>query len=216
MDRGAWQAGLTVHGGAKESGTTEGLNNNEQNFLWHIFMSILSIFLCNCGHIINRALYKVIFECFLDQKSNCCCCSVAQSWLHGLYHARLPCPALSPRACSNSMSVESVMQSNHLVFCYPLLLPSIFPSIRAFSNEWALHIRGSTGEGNGKPLQHSCLENCMNSMKRQKHMTLKNELPRLVGAQYATGEEQRYSFRRNKRLSQSGNNAQLWCVWWWK
>ena len=50
----------------------------------------------------------------------------------------------------------------------------------------------------------------MNSMKRQKDMTLKNELPRLVGAQYATGEEQRYSFRRNKRLSQSGNNAQLW------
>ena len=49
----------------------------------------------------------------------------------------------------------------------------------------------------------------MNSMKRQKDRTLKDELPRLVGAQYATGEEQRYSFRRNKRLSQSGNNAPL-------
>ena len=70
----------------------------------------------------------------------------------------------------------------------------------------------STGEVNGKPLQDSCLENPMNSMKKEKAMTLKNELPRLVGAQYATGEEQRYSFRRNKRLSQSGNNAQLWCV----
>ena len=49
----------------------------------------------------------------------------------------------------------------------------------------------STGEGDGKPLQYSCLENPMNSMKRQKDMTLKDELPRSVGAQYATGEEWR-------------------------
>ena len=47
----------------------------------------------------------------------------------------------------------------------------------------------STGEGNGEQLQYSCLENRMNTMKRQKDMTLKDELPRLVGAQYATGEE---------------------------
>ena len=46
----------------------------------------------------------------------------------------------------------------------------------------------STGEGNGKPLQYSSLENPMNSMKRQKDRTLKDELARLVGAQYATGE----------------------------
>ena len=56
----------------------------------------------------------------------------------------------------------------------------------------------STGERNGKPLQHSCLENPMNSMKRQKDMTLKDELPRSVGAQYATGEEWRNSSRKNK------------------
>ena len=56
----------------------------------------------------------------------------------------------------------------------------------------------STGEGNGKPLQHSCLENPMNSRKRQKDMTLKDELPRSVGAQYATGEEQINSSRRNE------------------
>ena len=49
----------------------------------------------------------------------------------------------------------------------------------------------STGEGNGKPLQHSCLENPMNSMTMHKDMTLKDEHPRSVGAQYATGEEQR-------------------------
>ena len=49
----------------------------------------------------------------------------------------------------------------------------------------------STGEGNGKPLQYSSLENPMNSMKMQKDRTLKDELPRSVGAQYATGEEWR-------------------------
>ena len=53
----------------------------------------------------------------------------------------------------------------------------------------------STGEGNGKPLQHSCLKNPMNSRKRQKDI-LKDELPRLVGIQYATGKEQRNGCRR--------------------
>ena len=56
----------------------------------------------------------------------------------------------------------------------------------------------SLGEGNGKPLQHSCLENPMNTMKRQKDMTLKDELSRSVGAQHATGEERRNSSRRNE------------------
>ena len=45
----------------------------------------------------------------------------------------------------------------------------------------------STDDGNGKPLQYSCLENPMNSMKMQKVMTLKDELPHLVGTEYATG-----------------------------
>ena len=56
----------------------------------------------------------------------------------------------------------------------------------------------STGEGNGKPHQYSCLENPMNSMKRQKDMILEDELPKLVGAQYATGEEWRNNFRKNE------------------
>ena len=55
-----------------------------------------------------------------------------------------------------------------------------------------------TGEGNGKPLQYSCLENPMNSMKRQKDRTLKDELPRLVGAQYATGDQWRNDSRKNE------------------
>ena len=58
----------------------------------------------------------------------------------------------------------------------------------------------STGEGNGRPLQCSCLENPMNSMKRQKDRTLKDELPRLVGAQYATGEEWRNNSRKNEEM----------------
>ena len=56
----------------------------------------------------------------------------------------------------------------------------------------------STGEGSGKPLQYSRLENPMNSMKRQKDMTLKDELPRSVGAQYATGDQWRNNSRKNE------------------
>ena len=56
----------------------------------------------------------------------------------------------------------------------------------------------STGEGNSKPLQYSCLKNPMNSMKRQKDRTLKGELPRLVGAQYATGDQWRNNSRKNE------------------
>ena len=58
----------------------------------------------------------------------------------------------------------------------------------------------STGEGNGKPLQYSCLENSMNFMKRQKDRTLKDELPRLVGVQYSTGKEGRNNSRRNEEM----------------
>ena len=58
----------------------------------------------------------------------------------------------------------------------------------------------STGEGNGKPLQYSFLENPMNSMKRQKDRTLKDELPRSVVAQYATGEQWRNNSRKNDEM----------------
>ena len=58
----------------------------------------------------------------------------------------------------------------------------------------------STGEGNGKPLQYSCLENPMNSMKGQKDRTLKNELHRQVGAQYAAGEEWRNNSKKNEEM----------------
>ena len=57
----------------------------------------------------------------------------------------------------------------------------------------------STGEGNGKPLYYSCLENPMNSMKRQKDMAPKDELTRLIGAQYAAGEEWRNTSKKNEK-----------------
>ena len=71
----------------------------------------------------------------------------------------------------------------------------------------------SSGEGNGKPLQYSCLENLMNSVKRQKFMTLRDELLRLVGAQYAAGDQWRIRIsgdpERMKRQT-SKTNTQLW------
>ena len=64
--------------------------------------------------------------------------------------------------------------------------------VASFDKTW------STGESNSKPLQYSCLENPMNSIKKQKGRTLKDELPRSVGAQYATGEERRNSSKNNE------------------
>ena len=58
----------------------------------------------------------------------------------------------------------------------------------------------SSGEGNGKPLQYFCLENPMNSMKSQNDRTLREELPRSVGAQYATGEEWRNNSRKSEEM----------------
>ena len=63
----------------------------------------------------------------------------------------------------------------------------------------------STGKGNGKPLQYSCLENPMNSMKRQKGRTLKEELPRSVGAQYATGDQWRNNSRKKEGMEPKQN-----------
>ena len=77
------------------------------------------------------------------------------------------------------------------------------------------------GEGNGKPLQYSCLENPMNSMKRQKDRALKDKLPRSVGAQYATGDQWRNNSRENEgmELKQNqhsvvdgtGDRSKVWC-----
>ena len=68
----------------------------------------------------------------------------------------------------------------------------------------------STGEGNGKPLQYSCLENTMNSMKRQNDRILKEELPRLVGANMLLEISGEITPERMKGWSQSKKNTQLW------
>ena len=75
---------------------------------------------------------------------------------------------------------------------------------RATQDGWVMGERSdqmwSTGEGNGKPLQYSCLENPMNSMKRQKDKTLKYALPRSIGAQYAAGNQWKNNSRKNEEM----------------
>ena len=68
----------------------------------------------------------------------------------------------------------------------------------------------STAEGNGKPLQYSCLENLMNSRKRQNDRITKEELPRSLGAQYATGDQWRNNSRKNEGMEPKQKNTQLW------
>ena len=77
-------------------------------------------------------------------------------------------------------------------------------AVGATQDGWVMMERSdrmwSTGEGNGKPLQYSCLENPMNSIKRQNNGILKEELPRSEGAQYATGEQWRNNSRKNEGM----------------
>ena len=100
-----------------------------------------------------------------------------------------------------------------LAFFLTILIPACASSSPAFCmmySTYKLNKQGDnvqpwctpfpTGEGNGKPLKCSCLENPMNSMKRQKDRTLKDELPRSVDAQYATGEEWRNNSRKNEEI----------------
>ena len=79
----------------------------------------------------------------------------------------------------------------------------------------------STGEGNGKPLQYSCLENPRDSVERQKDRTLKDEVTRSVGAQYATGYQWRTNSGKNEEMEQkqkqhpvvdvTGDGSKVWC-----
>ena len=81
----------------------------------------------------SREIHTLLFSCAVVSYS---------LWPHTLQHARPPCPSPSPGACSNLSPLSWWMPSNHLVLCRPLLLlPSIFPSIRVFSNEPTLCIR---------------------------------------------------------------------------
>ena len=106
---------------------------------------------------------------------------------------------------------------------------------RAIQDRWVIVESSdktwSTGEGNGKPLQYCCLENPMNSMKWQKDRTLKDELLRLVGAKYATGDQWRNNSRKNEEtepkqkqhplVNVTGDGSKVWCckekycIWTW-
>ena len=96
---------------------------------------------------------------------------------------------------------------------------------KATQDEWVIEDSfektWSTGHRNGKPLQYSCLENPMNSMKRQNDRILKKELPRLVSAQYATGDQWRNNSRKNEGMEPkqkqypavdvTGDRSKIWC-----
>ena len=99
---------------------------------------------------------------------------------------------------------QKTSQSNHTRTT--ALSNSMKPShaCRATQDRWVMVGRPdriwSTGEGNGKPLQDSCLENPMNSMKRQNDRLSTDKLPRSLGAQYATGDQWRNNSRKNKGM----------------
>ena len=99
---------------------------------WDICCSMQGLFRCCCSD-----MWDLISCCSVTKL-----CSTLCDLMDCMLHAKLPCPAPTPGVCSNSLSIELVMPSNHLILYRPLLLlPSIFPSIRVFSNELALHIR---------------------------------------------------------------------------
>ena len=106
---------------------------------------------------------------------------------------------LKPYSRKNSQSnhtrttaLSNSMKLSHALWGYPRQVGMVERS----DTMW------STREGNGKPLQYSCLENPMNSMKRQNDRILKEELPRSVGAQYASGDQWRNNPRKNEGMEQ--------------
>ena len=108
------------------------------------------------------------------------------------------------RADTLKLYSEKASQSNHTRTT--ALSNSIKPShaCGATQDGWVMVERSdrmwSTGEGNGKPLQYSCLENPMKSRKRQNDRIPKEELPRSLGAQYATGDQWRNNSRKNEGM----------------
>ena len=138
--QGAWRSFVSstaswIKWGLKENLTTLWLDTLERDTaVMHFGQLEPNLALCDSNSrltllVQNKCCFLLLFSC-----------SVVSDCLqpHGLQHARLPCPSLSPGVCSNS----TMLPSNLLICCRPLLLlPSIFPSIRVFSNELALCIR---------------------------------------------------------------------------
>ena len=99
---------------------------------------------------------------------------------------------------------QKISQSNHTRTTASSNSMKPSHACRATQDGWVMLERSdrmwSTGEGNGKPLQYSCLENPMNSLKRQNDRIPKEELPRSLGAQYATGDQWRNNSRKNEGM----------------
>ena len=99
---------------------------------------------------------------------------------------------------------QKTSQSNHTRTTALSNSMKLSHACRATQDRWVMVERSdrmwSTGEGNGKPLQYSCLENPMNSMKRQNDRILKEELPRSLGAQYVTGDQWRNNPGKNEGM----------------
>ena len=146
-------------------------------------------------------------------------------WSHRRQPTRLPHPWDSPGkntgvGCHFLLQCVKVKSESEVAQSCPTLsnpmdrsLPvsSIHGIFQARVLDWGvIAFSRSTGEGNGKSLQYSCFENPINSIKRQKGIKLKGELPRSVGAQYATGDQWRNNSRKNEETAKAKNNTQLW------
>ena len=140
MDRGAWQAAYSPWG-RKESDMTEGLSFPSSVWLWS-FMSLwlkTESLLSSCFHVnvtaslhLSRIIRKYVVQLFS------CVRLFVTSWT-AAHHASLPLTI--SWSLPRFMSIVSVMPSSHLIIWLPLLLPSVFPSIRDFSNESTICIR---------------------------------------------------------------------------
>ena len=119
-----------------------------------------------------------------------------------MFFLELSCFFHDPADVGNLISAFSKTSLNIRKFTVHVLLKSGLENFEHYFTSMVMVERSdrmwSTGEGNGKPLQYSCLENPINSMKRQKDRTLKDEFSRWVGAQYATGDQWRTNSRKNE------------------
>ena len=107
-----------------------------------VFELDVKLYCQKCRKYIPQKVFHMYWTQFGSEVQFSCSFLSNSLWAHGLQHTRLPCPSPTPGACSLLLFIMSVMPSNHLILCHLLLLlPSIFPSIRAFSNELALCIR---------------------------------------------------------------------------
>ena len=123
-------------------------------------------------------------------------------FIHSLYtslHLQIPNSQSTPLPSCLPLGILSLFSLSEVYFCFV----DYFICVIFYLNFFLIcFFLATLGERNGKPVQYSCLENPMNSMKRQKDMTQEDEPPRSVGVRYATRE-------RVKRLGQSRNDAQL-------